>query len=161
MMRTNVTGKPQAAYEQAFYVLKAYPLHRKNFISMQHLTDINYSPVINFDENDFIVAGPGALDGIQKCFGILGPGWTPEDAIRECVKDQAAVFEFYGEQPVLLGGKRSLTLIDMQNCFCEIDKYARVAHPTVTSPSGRTTIKQTFKTTGPQPAPFFPPKWEI
>jgi hypothetical protein len=29
---------------------------------MQHLTDLNYSEVIDFDKDDFIMAGPGALD---------------------------------------------------------------------------------------------------
>src|SRR5258708_28724051 len=61
MMSTNVTGKLQAArtYFDAFKVLQSYPLHRKSFIAMQHLTDLNYSDVINFSENDFIVPGPG------------------------------------------------------------------------------------------------------
>src|SRR5258708_1700210 len=72
MMRRNVTGKLQAArtYAHAFKVLQSYPLHGKSFIPMQHLTDLNYSEVIDFDEDDFILAGPGALDGIRKCFGV-------------------------------------------------------------------------------------------
>ena len=41
-----------------------------------------------------------------------------------------------------LGGKRSLQLIDFQNLFCEIGKYARVAHPEFAGASGRTRIKQ-------------------
>jgi hypothetical protein len=59
MMGTNVTGKLQAAptYFDAFKVLQSYPIHG-DFIAMQHLTDINYSEVIDFDEDDFIIPGP-------------------------------------------------------------------------------------------------------
>jgi hypothetical protein len=56
---------------------------------------------------------------------------------------------------------RRLQLIDCQNLFCEVDKYARVAHPDVQGISGRTRIKQAFRPVGePMPA-WFPPKWGI
>ena len=29
-------------------------------------------PVIDFDENDWIVPGPGCEDGMLKCFGLSG-----------------------------------------------------------------------------------------
>ena len=38
-------------------------------LAHQFLIDINYSTVINFDEMDFVVPGPGARDGLRKCFG--------------------------------------------------------------------------------------------
>ncbi len=163
MMSTNVTGKLQAArsYADAFKVLQSYPLHGKSFLAMQHLTDINYSEVIDFSENDFIVPGPGALDGIRKCWGPLPPGVTLSDIIRGCVDDQEIFFKAVGEQPVRLFGKRRLTTIDCQNLYCEIDKYARVAHPEFTLPGGRTKIKQALSPSGPLPKPFFPPKWGI
>lgn len=163
MMSTGVTGKLQAArsYVDAFNVLRSYPLHGKSFIPMQHLTDINYSEVIDFDEDDFIVPGPGALDGIRKCFGVLPSGITPSDIIRGCVDDQEIFFNAVDEQPVRLMGKRRLHAIDMQNLFCEIDKYARVVHPQFTLPGGRNKIKQTLSPSGPLPAPFFPPKWGL
>ena len=56
---------------------------------------------------------------------------------------------------------RPLQLIDCQNLFCEVDKYARVAHPEVAGASGRTRIKQKFT---PRPAPipqWYPPKWGL
>ena len=56
---------------------------------------------------------------------------------------------------------RKLQLIDCQNLFCEVDKYARVAHPDITGITGRNRIKQRFKVT-PRKIPFFyPPKWKI
>jgi hypothetical protein len=161
MMSTNLTGKLEAAqtYSDAFKVLQSYPLHGKSFIPMQHLCDLNYSEVLQFDEDDFIVPGPGALDGIQKCFGTLN-GITPSALIRGIVDDQEGFFEAVGEQPVRLMGKRRLHAVDCQNLFCETDKYARVAHPGFNL--SRTAIKQRFsKPTGPLPAPFFPPKWNL
>jgi alpha-glutamyl/putrescinyl thymine pyrophosphorylase clade 1 len=160
MMGTNLTGKLQAAptYFDAFKVLQSYPIHG-DFIAMQHLTDINYSEVIDFDEDDFIIPGPGALDGIQKCLPTLPPGMTPSDFIRGCVNDQETMFAAVKQPPVRLLGKRRLHAIDCQNLFCETDKYARVAHPQFNLK--RTEIKQTLKPAGPLPPPFFPPKWGI
>ena len=42
-----------------FEFLRSYPIHGE-FIAMQHLTDLNYSPLINFNEDDFIVPGQPA-----------------------------------------------------------------------------------------------------
>ena len=56
---------------------------------------------------------------------------------------------------------RPLQLIDSQNLFCEVDKYARVAHPEIAGLSGRTRIKQVFQ---PNPTPvqyMYPSKWGI
>jgi hypothetical protein len=146
-------------YRDAFRELARYPLH-KGFIGMQHLTDINYSEVIDFDEDDFIIPGPGCADGMQKCFAY-GRAPTVAEAvqvIKECVEDQEGFFEYYGLEPVTLFGRR-LHAIDVQNLFCETDKYARKAHPEFNL--DRVKIKQTLKPTGPLPPPFFPPKWKL
>ena len=52
-------------------------------------------------------------------------------------------------------------MIDCQNLFCEVGKYARVAHPQIAGRTGRTRIKQKFE---PTPTPielFYPPKWKL
>jgi hypothetical protein len=156
-------------YEGVCRLLQSYPLHKKGFISMQHLTDLNYSPVIDFDENDFIVPGPGCLNGMRKCFQNL---FAKEPKIREAqtllyylVEQQDVFFEKVKCEPVTLFS-RKLTCIDFQNVFCETDKYARVAHREYNLPNDRGTgmsnkIKQTFTPTGPLPKPFFPPKWGL
>jgi hypothetical protein len=178
IMEDGIANKLQAArtYEQAFRVLQKYPLHQKGFISMQHLTDINYSPVINFDENEFITPGPGCLNGMQKCFTPLTAGspYLPrpmsdlqaQAIIQQLVVDQEDHFRVNGLDPVTLFG-RKLTAIDIQNLFCECDKYARKAHPEFNIIRDRETgekyerIKQPFEVTGPLPQPFFPPKWGL
>jgi len=57
---------------------------------------------------------------------------------------------------------RKLKPIDCQNLFCEISKYARVAHPEVKGVSGRNRIKQSYSRNYSQlPEPYFPDRWGI
>lgn len=142
-------------YEQ----ILAYPgLGR--FLAFQYAIDLNYSNLLDFDEQDFVVAGPGALDGISKCFESSG-GLSAEEVIQYVADSQDAHFsrldlEFSG----LLG--RRLMPIDCQNLFCEISKYSRVAFPHVAGLTGRTRIKQGFSAERASiPEPFFPPKWNL
>ena len=114
---------------------------------------------MNFDEDDFIVPGPGALEGMTKCFGYRPTERAASQIIRQLVKDQEAWFDVYGLKPVRLMGERRLHAIDCQNLFCEIDKYSRVRHPQFNLQ--RTAIKQKLKPTGSLAAPFFPPKWNL
>lgn len=60
-------------------------------------------------------------------------------------------------------GAQRVQPIDCQNLFCEISKYARVAHPELPGKAGRTKIKQGYNHAGRalMPYPFFPPKWGI
>lgn len=53
--------------EEGFNIIKNYPLIG-NFMAYQLVTDINYSNVVNWSEDEFTVAGPGSLREIKKCF---------------------------------------------------------------------------------------------
>lgn len=129
------------------------------FLSYQFITDINYSPLTEFSEMDFVVPGPGALDGISKCFPNT-QGISPAAIIRAVAEQQHAMFTQRGiDFPSLWD--RDLQLIDCQNLFCEISKYSRVAYPGVVGVAGRTRIKQKYKPTGPLNLPFYPPKWNL
>ncbi|MEO1903841.1 MAG: nucleotide kinase domain-containing protein [Alcanivorax sp.] len=130
-----------------------------SFLAYQYAIDINYSDVLNFSENDFVVPGPGALNGIKKCFSDFGD-YSPEDIVKMMVDEQESHFYRLGLGGVSLWG-RPLHLIDCQNIFCETDKYARVAHPEVSGVSGRSKIKQNFKGQASLPNPWYPPKWKI
>jgi len=129
------------------------------FLAYQFITDFNYSEIIDFQESDFVVPGPGALDGIKKSFVSLGE-YAPEDVIRMMFDEQEEQFERLGLEFRSLWG-RPLQLIDCQNLFCEVDKYSRVAHPEVAGISGRTRIKQTFKPRIKDLQVWYPPKWGI
>jgi hypothetical protein len=143
MMRSELRSKLQtcASMAEAFRLLHGYPA-MGDFLSYQLLIDINYSTVINFDEMDFVVAGPGARDGLRKCFGAEARG-IEADLIRYMSDSQEEHFIRLSLGFSGLNGRR-LQLIDCQNLFCEVDKYARLAHPEITGYSRRTRIKQRF-----------------
>lgn len=144
---------------EAYELLHSYPTIG-DFLAYQYVTDINYSTLTNFSEMEFVKAGPGAKDGIIKCFKDFG-GYSFEDIIRLMAENQEQEFERLNLDFKNLGG-RKLQLIDCQNIFCEVDKYSRVAHPQIGGYSNRTRIKQKFTDKGKEPIKFyFPPKWNI
>lgn len=148
-----------ASLKEVFEILLAYP-SLGDFLAFQFAIDLNYSDFVNFSEMDFVVAGPGARDGIKKCFEPA-EGATEAEVIGHMASIADEEFERLGLRFEKLGGSRPLQLIDCQNLFCETDKYARVAHPDVAGTSGRTRIKQKFAANeAPQPQ-FYPPKWGI
>ena len=143
---------------QVYNLLRSYPTLGP-FLAYQYTIDLNYSVLINHSENDFVVPGPGALDGLSKCFETLGD-YTPSETIRRITDLQDDEFSRLGLQfPGLWG--RALHLIDIQNIFCEVSKYTRMSHPEIIGRSGRKRIKQKYKNSGPLQPPFFPPKWGI
>lgn len=144
--------------QEAFEILRSYPA-MGDFLAYQFLIDLNYSASLGFDEMEFVMPGPGARDGIRKCFGVAADGIEAE-VIRYMADAQEAQFARLGLAFDGLGGRR-LQLVDCQNLFCEVDKYARLAHPEIAGISGRTRIKQTFRS-DPEPlTAWFPPKWGI
>jgi len=160
MMRDEVPKRlvDTASMQEAFDLLHSYPLIG-NFLAYQYVTDINYSEITHFSEMDFVVPGPGARDGIHKCFSDLG-GLTEVEIIRLMADRQEQEFARLGLEFKSLWGRR-LRLIDCQNVFCEVSKYARLAHPEILGLAGRTRIKQVFR---PNTTPidyWFPPKWGL
>lgn len=144
--------------QKGFELLREYPTIG-DFLAYQFVTDVNYSEVTDFSEMDFVVPGPGARDGLRKCFADTG-GLSDAELIRLMADRQEQECARLGlEFPSLWG--RPLQLIDCQNLFCEVDKYARVAHPEAAGLTGRTRIKQKFVAEA-QPIEFwYPPKWGI
>ena len=142
----------------AFDLLRSYP-SIGDFLAYQFVTDLNYSEVTDYSEMDFVVPGPGALDGISKCFSDLG-GLTEADIIRKVAERQDQEFDHRGMRFRDLWGRR-LQLIDCQNLFCEVSKYARVKHPEIEGLSKRTRIKQHYRPTTSSIRYWYPPKWGI
>jgi hypothetical protein len=147
-----------SSMRSVFDLLTSYPSIGR-FLGYQLATDLNYSPQLSFGEDEFVVAGPGAIDGIAKCFGDAH-GTPPEEIICWTYDTQQEHFAERGiDFPDLWG--RPLQLVDCQNLYCEISKYARVAHPEVIGTSGRTRIKQRFEPTTDPLTAWYPPKWNI
>lgn len=160
MMRDGLAGRVLAAKSlgEVYEILVSYP-GIGPFLAFQYTIDLNYSDALRFDENDFVVAGPGAKDGVRKCFGKEATG-IEQHVIRYMVDSQAEHFARLALSfPGLFG--RALHLIDAQNLFCEVDKYARVRHPEVAGISGRSRIKQKYRPGPPLAAPVFPKRWGL
>ena len=143
---------------EAYNLLLAYPTLGP-FLAFQYTIDLNYTMLMNHSEQDFVVAGPGALDGISKCFESLGD-YSPADVIRFLSDKQEEEFTRYGLKFNGLWG-RPLQPVDVQNLLCEVSKYTRVTYPEFRGLTGRKRIKQKFRITGVLPKPFFPPKWGL
>jgi len=144
--------------KHVFDLLRSYPTIG-DFLAYQYAIDINYSQMTNFSENEFVMPGPGALDGIAKCFESLG-GLAEGDIVRMVTDRQEIEFDRLGLEFKSLWG-RPLQLIDCQNLFCEVDKYSRIAHPDIKGKSGRTRIKQIYKPRPNLVNYWYPPKWGI
>ena len=143
---------------EAFELLLGYPMIG-DFLAYQYVTDLNYGEITDFSEMEFVVPGPGARNGIRKCFSDLG-GLSEIDIIKVVADRQEEEFERLDLGFESLWG-RPLQLIDCQNLFCEVDKYARVAHPYAKGVTNRTRIKQSYSPT-PEPVRYwYPPKWGI
>ncbi len=160
MMRDRLPERLAAAatMEEAFTLLRSYPAIG-DFLAYQFLIDLNYSTALGFDEMEFVVPGPGARDGIRKCFGPAAAGIEAE-VISYMAETQQEHFDRLGLTFTGLRG-RPLQLIDCQNLFCEVDKYARVAHPEIRGVSGRSRIKQRFTPQQDTMTVWFPPKWGL
>ena len=145
--------------ESVYSLLKSYPTIGE-FLAFQYTIDINYSCLTDFSEMDFVKAGPGAKNGIRKCFKSLGD-YSDEDVIKMVADKQFIEFERLGLSFECLWG-RPLQLIDCQNLFCEVDKYSRVAFPEISDISGRIRIKQKYIPKFEHSVNlWYPPKWNI
>ena len=88
--------------QRAFELIRAYPTIG-DFLAYQYVSDINYSTVTSFTEMEFVVPGPGSIDGIRKCLTSTGRLSYP-DVIRFMADRQELEFARLGSRfPVPLG----------------------------------------------------------
>jgi len=145
-------GSLQEIYEN----LRTWPLLGP-FMAYQLTIDLNYTPIVDLDEDEFTVPGPGAIRGLAKVFLDLG-SLSPAEAVKWLVRHQHRALEEFGITPPKLFG-RPLKAIDAQNLLCEVDKYSRVRFPELRS--NRTRIKQRFVADPTPLALFYKPSWGI
>ena len=144
------------SFEEVFNILKNYPLIG-DFMAYQLATDINYSEVIDFSEDSFTIPGPGAIRGIKKCFEDI-ENMSYSDVIKYMYDNQEKEFERLGLNFRYLKN-RKLQLIDIQNLFCETDKYLREKMPELKT--NRTRIKKRYMSKKTKIEYVFPPKWNM
>lgn len=141
---------------EVYSQLREYPLIG-DFLAYQYAIDFNYSPYLNFDEDSFVKAGVGAVRGIKKCFKSYGN--TYEDAIRYTHVHFEELQEKYGFNSFKPLPGREPKLIDLQNCFCETDKYLRAKMPDLRV--GNVRIKQHYKPSSGRIEYYFPKQWGV
>ena len=142
--------------QEAFTLLRELP-SIGSFLAYQYVIDLNYSGLTSFAESEFVAPGPGAKDGIRKCFADTG-GLEDADVIKLTAEISETCLDRMGlEFPALWG--RPLQLIDYQNLFCEVGKYARAVHPEVRGTSTRTRIKQRYTALEAPVTALYPEKW--
>lgn len=162
MMEGGLTNKLKACpkMKDVFELLKTYNMIG-GFLAYQYTIDLNYSPVINFSENEFVEAGGGAKRGIKKCFkGVKNSFKDWDKIILWMTEHQEEEFKRLGLEFKNLFG-RKLQAIDCQNLFCETDKFTR---ETVKNNEKElmSKIKNKFEyKEKPKIKYFFPPKWNL
>ena len=97
MMDGGAAGRRLAdagSMQKAFDLIRSYP-SIGDFLAYQYITDINYSTVTNFTEMEFVIPGPGAIDGIRKCFADTA-GLNDAEVIRFMAERQEIEFARLG-----------------------------------------------------------------
>jgi alpha-glutamyl/putrescinyl thymine pyrophosphorylase clade 1 len=166
VMQSDTLARLLAAgsYEECFWMLRGLPLHG-DFIGMQILTDLNYSSLLNYDEDSYVRCGPGCVKGINLCFGTRLSDKSSSDmllaaaVVRDCVDNQEKYFEALDLEPVSLFGRR-LKLIDAQNLMCEFFKFSKLKFPNLHS-EGASVKSYDAAKAPPLPPLMLPAKWGI
>ncbi|KAL5524088.1 hypothetical protein ACEPAG_8261 [Sanghuangporus baumii] len=134
MMSNNLLGQlKECKYmADAFDVIYQFP-GSGDFVAFQLLINLSYTPLVNFSENDFVIAGVGAVKGLKKCFSPSDSVSGSESALIRWMTDtQERHFARLGLEPAVLSNgngkdeKRKMTLVDVEHTLCELHKYVRI-----------------------------------
>lgn len=144
--------------KDAYAVLKSYD-SIGSFLAYQFIIDLNYSEHLDFSEEEFVVPGPGAVRGLRKCYTNTR-NLSYQYLLHWTLEQQHTEFKKRGLTWEALWG-RDLQLIDIQNLFCEVDKYTRLAIPQLSQFAPGKRIKQRYHPNSAPLTAWFPPKWGI
>ncbi len=96
-----------------------------SFLAYQTSVDIGYWRRDIFNEDVFVVAGPGCKAGIDRLFTDRG-NISYEDCIKYLCSVQEEGFKSIGiDMEQLFGERKRLNLMAMENCLCKISKYLK------------------------------------
>jgi hypothetical protein len=120
-----------------------------DFKAGQFALDLNYGPHLRLPIDSFVIAGPGARNGIDRCFAAHGKRYDEVIRLVCQYQDECSLAAVGSETPRLRG--RAPAAMTAQNWFCEISKYLRgYSKNRYSVPAG------TIKTL---PEPILPPWW--
>ena len=98
------------------------------FLSYQICVDLGYWNTEIFNEDEFVIAGPGCINGLNKLF-IDKKKLSYEECISYLVKKQYEGFKSNNIDINYFFKDREepyLNLMSMENCLCEISKYLKI-----------------------------------
>ena len=124
--------------------------------------DFNYSPDLDYLENDFIVPGPGAQEGIRKCF-VNPKKISEKDIIQRVTAFQNQCSGTRSRGSCAFRTKPATDRYRSAELLLRDREVRQGRHPEFNLERPRKKISHI-----PDPArvrglpqPFFPPKWEI
>lgn len=129
----NIVNRLLAAQDQqeAFEVIKSVRGF-SDFLAYQVFVDLTYIPEFPFSENEFTVAGPGCKAGLDFIFTDYDNlsheeaiFWLRDNFSRLCKKYDIVwkPKNLFVDVPL---HDRSLNVMVIENCLCEISKYLKV-----------------------------------
>ncbi|KAJ4481024.1 hypothetical protein J3R30DRAFT_3287712 [Lentinula aciculospora] len=150
-MNNDLAGKLQKfkSMEEGYAFIASFP-SMGDFKSYQLLLNLSYSSVINFSGKDFVIPGIGAVSGLGKMFGKSIENVAKYDpniriaVIRYMMETQQQHFHRLGLEFSGLGPNHlPMELADIEHAICEVDKYARKAHPWIADKkNGRSELRR-------------------
>lgn len=104
------------------------------FLAYQIFVDFTYIPEFPFSENEFTIAGPGCKRGLDNIFEDRD-GLSYEEALfwlRDNIERLFKPFgwDAWGTMVDLQSHDRTLNVMSLENCMCEISKYIRAYNET-------------------------------
>ena len=94
------------------------------FFAYQVFVDFTYIIDFPFSENEFTIAGPGCIGGLNLIFENFG-GMNHEEALFWLRDNQEKLFNFENLFEDLPKYDQKMNVMSLENCMCEISKYLR------------------------------------
>jgi hypothetical protein len=120
-----------------------------DFKAGQFVLDLNYGPHPHLPVDDFVITGPGARNGANRCFNAHGKRYHAVIRLVCQYQDECSLAAVGSRVPRLQG--RAPGPMTVQDWLCEVSKYFRG------DSKNKYSIRAgTIKTL---PAPALPPWW--
>ncbi len=131
------------------------------FIAMQVVDDLMWSEIFDFPDNTFIRVSLGSFRGITRCFTMKGSSDEDYAEVIHWVYDNFdELCQQYGCNFIPIPN-RPLGLMDIQNCFCETDKYMRGLNIQTNKVHGKRIKQRYIPSINRIEKYVFPPKWNV
>ena len=113
--------------EKAIAVIKEQVKHCGDFIAGQIYLDCTYNVELSprWTGDDFLIIGPGALEGLKIMYGEDFGGRYPDSIVRHLWEGQPYISTVQSYPRLSRYTNGRLSLMDIQHCLCEYRKYLK------------------------------------